>query len=129
MLAGIDLGSVRFETPLYLWLLVAPGLLVPLWLWRLGRYRQLAGRFMARRRVPVKERLSRFGGLLSWLSAVLATAFTVLALARPVATVSLVRTAGVDLVVLQDGSASMRVTDVDRDRWQRSIRFLRVLGE
>lgn len=129
MFPGIDLGSVRFETPQYLWLLVAPGLLLPLWLWRLGRYRQLARRFLARRRVPVKERLSLFGGLLSWLSAVLAVAFTILALARPVATVSLVRTAGVDLVVLQDGSASMRVTDVNGDRWQRAIRFLRVVGE
>jgi Ca-activated chloride channel family protein len=42
---------------------------------------------------------------------------------------SLVRTAGVDLVILQDGSASMHVTDVRGDRWQRSMRFLRTLGE
>lgn len=129
MFSGIDLSSVRFEVPQYLWLLAAPALLLPLWLWRLGRYRRQARHFLGRRRVPVRERLSLFGGLLSWLPAVLATAFTILALARPVATVSLVRTAGVDLVVLQDGSASMRVTDVDRDRWQRSIRFLRVVGE
>ena len=39
------------------------------------------------------------------------------------------RTAGVDLVVLQDGSASMRTEDVPGNRWQRSMRFLRVLGE
>jgi Ca-activated chloride channel homolog len=31
--------------------------------------------------------------------------------------------------VLQDGSASMRVADVQGDRWQRSMRFLRMLGQ
>jgi Ca-activated chloride channel family protein len=39
------------------------------------------------------------------------------------------RTAGIDLVILQDGSASMRTADVPGNRWQRSMRFLRVLGE
>ena len=34
-----------------------------------------------------------------------------------------------DLVILQDGSASMRVKDVPGDRWQRSTRFLRMLGD
>ena len=53
----------------------------------------------------------------------------ILALAKPQAVTSLVRTAGVDLVILQDGSASMHVTDVKGDRWQRSMRFLRTLGE
>ena len=43
--------------------------------------------------------------------------------------VRLVRTAGVDIVVLQDGSASMYVRDLKPDRWQRSVRFLRVLAE
>ena len=33
------------------------------------------------------------------------------------------------MVILQDGSASMRVKDVAGDRWQRSIRFLRTLGD
>jgi Ca-activated chloride channel family protein len=61
---------------------------------------------------------------------VLASASVVIALARPTATASLVRTAGVDLVVLQDGSASMRTEDVPGgNRWRRSMRFLRVLGE
>jgi Ca-activated chloride channel family protein len=31
--------------------------------------------------------------------------------------------------VLQDGSTSMRVTDVPGDRWKRSMQFLRTLGE
>ena len=41
----------------------------------------------------------------------------------------MVRTSGIDLVVLQDGSASMRVRDVQGDRWRRSMTFLRTLGE
>jgi hypothetical protein len=41
----------------------------------------------------------------------------------------MVRTSGIDLVVLQDGSASMRVRDVRTDRWRRSMTFLRTLGE
>jgi Ca-activated chloride channel family protein len=35
----------------------------------------------------------------------------------------------VDIVILQDGSASMHVTDVRGNRWQRSMRFLRTFGE
>jgi hypothetical protein len=50
-------------------------------------------------------------------------------MARPTAAVPLVRSAGADVVILQDGSASMRVRDVRGDRWQRSIQFLRILGE
>ena len=34
-----------------------------------------------------------------------------------------------DLVILQDASASMYVTDVQPDRWRRSIRFVRMLAE
>jgi hypothetical protein len=82
-----------------------------------------------RRRLPVRERLPLFGGLLFSMCALAAVACLVLALSRPTAAVALVRTAGIDVVVLQDGSASMHVTDVRGDRWQRSIRFLRVLGE
>jgi Ca-activated chloride channel family protein len=44
-------------------------------------------------------------------------------------TVALRRTTGVDLVILQDASASMYVRDVKPDRWQRSMRFLRVVAE
>ena len=39
------------------------------------------------------------------------------------------RTGGVDLVILQDGSASMYVQDVPGNRWKRSIQFLRILGD
>jgi len=129
MLTGIDLNSVRFVEPLYLWLLILPAALLVVWGWQLSRRRRDARRFRQHRRLPVRERFPIFGGLAFWLCVLLATAFTTLALARPTAAVSLVRTAGVDLVILQDGSASMRTPDVAGDRWRRSMRFLRVLGE
>ena len=125
----IDLDTVRFVDPGYLWLLIVPAALLLVWAWQLARRRRDARRFRQHRRLPVRERFPIFGGLVFWLCAILATALTILALARPTAAVSLVRTAGVDLVILQDGSASMRTPDVAGDRWQRSIRFLRVLGE
>ena len=135
----IDLDTVRFADPGYLWLLIVPAALLLVWAWQLARRRRDARRFRQHRRLPVRERFPIFGGLVFWLCALLATALTILALARPTAAVSLVRTAGVDLVILQDGSASMRTPDVasrgvgapggSEDRWQRSIRFLRVLGE
>lgn len=126
---GIDLNTVRFAEPTYLWLLVAPAALLLAWIWQLTRRRRDARQFRQHRRLPVRERFPIFGGLMFWLCLVIASAFTILALARPTADVSLVRTAGVDLVILQDGSASMRTRDVAGDRWQRSIRFLRTLGE
>jgi hypothetical protein len=128
MSAGLDVTTVRFGRPEYLWLLVAPGLLVLVWLWQLARRRQDASR-LKRRRVPIHERFSMFGGLLFWLGLTLATACVIVALARPEATVSVVRGAGADIVVLQDGSASMHVEDVRGNRWRRSMAFLRVLGE
>ena len=125
----IDPDSIRFGDPAYLWLLVVPAVLVLVWAWQLGRRRRDARQYRQHRRLPVRERFPVFGGLFFWLCAIAALTLTILALARPTAAIALVRTAGVDLVVLQDGSASMRTPDVAGDRWQRSIRFLRVLGE
>jgi hypothetical protein len=51
------------------------------------------------------------------------------ALARPQARVSAVRQGSADIVILQDASASMYVTDVQPDRWRRSVRFLRAFAE
>ena len=42
---------------------------------------------------------------------------------------SAVTKAGADIVLLQDGSASMWVTDVRPDRWQRSVQFIRAFAE
>ena len=125
----IDLNSVRFGAPEYLWLLLAPAALMCAWVWQLAARRRDAGRFRRHRRLPVRERFPIVGSLAFWLCLLLAIACTTIALARPTATVALVRTAGVDLVILQDGSASMRTADVAGNRWQRSMRFLRVLGE
>jgi Ca-activated chloride channel homolog len=129
MLTGIDLDTVRFAEPQYLWLLVAPGVLVAIWVWQLTARRRDARRYRQHRRLPVRERFPIFGGLMFWLCLIVASALTILALSRPTADISVLRTAGVDLVILQDGSASMRTPDVAGDRWQRSIRFLRTLGE
>ena len=126
---SFDFSSVRFAQPEYLWLLVAPGALLIVWFWQLTARRRDARRYRQHRRLPVRERFPIFGSLVFWLSLIAASACTILALARPVAAAALVRTAGVDLVILQDGSASMRTPDVSADRWQRAIRFLRVLGE
>lgn len=119
-----DLSAVRFEQPVWLPLLAAPALLLVLWLWRLVQ--RHGDRRAFRRRGST---LPFFGDLLSAVFVVLALAATILALARPLMVVSHMRSAGIDLVVLQDASASMRVPDVQGDRWRRSMRFLRVLGQ
>lgn len=120
---------MRFSAPGYLPLLAVPGALLLLWIWQLWRRRTDARAFAERRQVPVHERVPFFGELLFWLCLILASASAILAVARPVAVTSLVRTAGVDLIILQDGSASMAVKDTNGDRWKRSMRFLRTLGE
>ncbi len=129
MFTSIDLSTVRFGQPQYLWLLIVPVCLLVLWIRQIAIRRGEAGRFARRRVLPVRQRFQLFGGLLFWLFLILALSSTILALAEPAARVSLIRTAGVDLVILQDGSTSMRVTDVTGNRWQRSMRFLRTLGE
>ena len=129
MIPKIDLDTIRFGAPEYLWLLIAPASLFVIWCWQLSRRRRDARRYRQHRRLPVRERFPIAGGLIFWLCAIGSTALTILALSRPTAAVSLIRSAGVDLVILQDGSASMRTPDMPGDRWQRSIRFLRVLGE
>jgi Ca-activated chloride channel homolog len=128
-LLGIDFETVRFAAPEYVWLLIAPGVLLVGWVWQLTARRRDARRFRQHRRLPVRERFPIFGGLVFWLCLILASTCVILALARPTAATSLVRTAGIDLVILQDGSASMRTADVSGNRWQRSMRFLRTLGE
>ncbi|MGH9348056.1 MAG: vWA domain-containing protein [Vicinamibacterales bacterium] len=134
MFEVFDVSAVRFGEPVWLPLLAAPVLLLVLWAWRLAERRR-DRRAYARRRIS--RSISVFGDLASWGLVVLALATTLLALARPLVVTSTVRTAGIDLVILQDGSASMRVPDVPAraagagpgDRWRRSMQFLRVLGE
>ena len=123
------MDTVSFSEPQYLWLLMAPAMLLGLWMWRLARHVHDRRGFRRHRRVPIRERMTLFGGLLFWLCLIGALTCTITAMARPTAAVPLARSAGADVVILQDGSASMHVQDVGANRWRRSIQFLRILGE
>ena len=79
--------------------------------------------------LPLRERFSLFGDLAFWLSALIAASLVIVALARPQALTSLVRRGSADIVILQDASASMYVSDVRPDRWRRSVLFLRTFAE
>ena len=129
MLFGVDLGTVSFAEPLYLWLLIAPAVLVAALVWQVLRRRADARRLVRERLVPVEERHPLLGDLAFWFALTFAIACCILALARPVARVSTLRTASADIVILQDGSASMHVTDVAPNRWRRSVQFLRAFGQ
>ena len=125
-----DVGPIAFAAPAYLWLLALPPALLVLWAWRVARRAIDLRRLRQVRVSPVRERWSRFGDLPLWLCIVLACAALVLALARPRGVAPALGRAGLDIVVLQDGSASMYVRDVPRGtRWARSMEFLRRLGD
>lgn len=124
--------QILFGSPQYLPLLVIPGVLLLLWLRQLWLRRRDVAALRRQRLLPVRQRMPLVGELLFWLCLIGALALTLLALARPQTTAALIRTAGVDFIVLQDGSASMHVKDVDGrtgNRWTRAARFLRVVGE
>ena len=123
------MSGMAFGAPQFLWLLAAPAALLVAWLWRfVWRVADLR-RLRDRRSLPIRERFAIGGELWSWLFIILALASLVLALARPRGVTTIVNRAGVDVVVLQDGSASMHVTDVNANRWSRSMTFLRLLGD
>jgi Ca-activated chloride channel family protein len=128
MIPRVDFETFSFSTPLYLWLLVLPGTLLLLWLWQLTARRRDAHRLQRSRVVPWKERFAVFGDLGFWLSLLVAASLCIVALAGPRARVAAVRNASADIVLLQDGSASMYVRDVEPDRWRRSVRFLRTFA-
>jgi len=125
----IDFRHITFGQPELLWLLLVPALLLVLWSWRLVRRRVLANSLQRTRMVPVRERFAPLGDLPFWLCLILSSALLIVALARPHGPATAVRSGGIDLVILQDGSASMHVQDVAGNRWQRSIQFLRVIGD
>jgi hypothetical protein len=123
---------IKFGAPQYLPLLVIPGVLLLLWLRQAWQRRGDVAALRRRRLVPVRERIPFLGELLFWLCLLLALGLTLTAVARPQTTSAIIRTAGVDLIVLQDGSASMHVGDVGgrgSNRWRRAVGFLRMLGE
>lgn len=129
MFLGIDVSTLDFSTPLYLWLLGVPAALLVVWSVQFARRRADVRRLGRARFVPVRERFGLAGDLLFWLSVIGAASLCIVALAGPRARVSAVRTASADIVLLLDGSASMYVRDVSPDRWQRSVRFLRTFAE
>src|SRR5215470_11730795 len=112
-LPRVSFDTFRFAEPLYLWLLVVPAVLFAVWFWRLVRRRSDLKRLRARRALPIRERLGAVGDLAFWAAVLVAT----------------VRKASADVVVLQDASASMYVSDVRPDRWRRSVQFLRTFAE
>jgi Ca-activated chloride channel family protein len=120
---------MTFGAPAFLWLLAAPALLLVVWLWRFVRRLADLRELRAHRSVPIRERFALAGELPFWLALVLAASLLIVALARPRDVATVVGRAGLDVVILQDGSASMHVTDVPGTRWQRSMQFLRLLGD
>ena len=126
---GIDLSTLQFAEPLYLWLLPGPAALLVLWAWRVWRRRSDVRRYLRARVLPLRERYTALGDLAFWLCLLLAACLVIVALARPQARISVVRKAGADFVILQDGSSSMHVSDVPPDRWRRSVRFLKAFAE
>jgi VWA domain-containing protein len=132
MPASLDLSALRFAAPAMLPLLAAPALLFLVWMWQAWRRHGDITQMRRHRQLPTRhstERLPVLGDLAFWFCLIAALASVIVALARPVAVASMVRTSGIDLVILQDGSASMRVRDVRGDRWRRSMAFLRTIGE
>jgi hypothetical protein len=120
---------MTFGVPGALWLLAVPAVLAALWAWRLvGRWSEVRA-LRAMRILPERERHRVLASLPAWLCLIGAAACLVMAAARPRGVATTVARAGVDVVVLQDGSASMHVTDVAGSRWQRSMAFVRRFGD
>jgi hypothetical protein len=118
-----------FGAPEYLWLLLVPAALLPICIWKAARWRGDVRLLRSARTVPTLDHFAPLGSWPFWLGLSLALTLAIAAVARPQGRVARLRTAGVDVVVLQDGSASMHVRDVAVTRWQRSMRFLRTFAE
>src|SRR5262245_8922457 len=110
-------------------MLIAPAALFALWGLRVLRRRGDVRRLAAGRVLPVKQRFGPVGDLAFWACVLLASCCGIAAIARPQARISSIRKASADVVILQDASASMYVTDVRPDRWRRSVQFLRTFAE
>jgi hypothetical protein len=146
--------EVVFAAPQFLWLLAAPALFLLAWLWRFARRLVDLRRLRERRSIPIRERFALGGELWFWLFLILSCASLAIALGKPRGVTTVINRAGLDIVVLQDGSASMHVTDVAAPptrpeaaparsgrrspeplrataatRWQRSMAFMRLLGD
>jgi Ca-activated chloride channel homolog len=129
VVTGIDFSTLTFGNRLFLWLLIVPAVLLVLWIVQVVRRRRDTRAYQAARVVPTREKFTWAGDLAFWLSLIVASSLCIIALSRPQARVTIIRKAGADIVILQDGSASMYVKDVKPDRWRRSIQFLRAFAD
>ena len=119
--------SIGFGNPVYLRLLVLPGVLILGWI---ARATQRAADARRHRRAQTgRAHVRLLGELTFWLCLLSAVSLCIIALARPHVVVAVVSAASADFVILQDGSASMYVADVAPDRWQRSVTFLRTFAD
>jgi Ca-activated chloride channel family protein len=125
----ISIRELAFSQPELLWLLVIPALLFFAWLARFAVRRADLHRLRQSRVLPVRERYAIAGDLPFYFFLIAAIGFVILAVARPHGPAKTVRAGGLDIVILADGSASMRTKDVVGDRWQRSMQFVRLLGD
>ena len=121
--------TIQLADPAYAWLFAIVGVLAALIARRGILWRRDARAMRRRRLVPVPERISLLGPWPFWVLVLGALTLSILALARPQARTARSQTASIDLIVLQDGSASMHVRDVGATRWQRSMQFVRTLAE
>ena len=96
-----------FREPVYLWLLIVPMLLIVLWAWRVFQRRRDIRHLVTRRVIPGQQRYATLGELPFWLALVLGSALLIVAVARPSAPTKTLRRAGIDVVILQDASASI----------------------
>jgi Ca-activated chloride channel family protein len=110
-------------------MLIVPALLFMLWIWQVLRRRSDTRHWLRQRVVPVSERYGLVGDLGFWIFVIVGSSLCIAALARPQARISVVRGGSADIVLLQDGSASMYATDVRPDRWRRSMQFVRTFAD
>ncbi len=125
----MGLTAVRFAEPFVLWFLAGLVPLLVLLCRQILRRRRAARRLVSDRILPVRQQLATAGDLSFWFLVMLAMAAVIVALARPSTVARVTSAAGVDIIVLLDGSASMRVADVTPDRWQRAVRWVTVFAE
>jgi Ca-activated chloride channel homolog len=121
--------TIELAEPAYAWLLAIVAVLAPLLMRKAVLWRRDARAMRTRRIVPVRERIPLLGPWPFWVCVLGALSLSILAVARPQVKIARPQTPGIDLIVLQDGSASMHVRDVGATRWQRSMQFLRALTE
>jgi Ca-activated chloride channel family protein len=122
-------STIELAEPSYAWLLAVVAALTVLVARKAVLWHRDVRAMRSRRVVPGPERLRRLGPWPFWSLVLGALTLSVLALARPQVKTARPHTPGIDLIVLQDGSASMHVRDLGMTRWQRSMHFVRALAE